>query len=50
MNKILSFFVVLIVGEYVLNEMTKDKKIILLPTPYGWIRDKVFKSKEVLGK
>ena len=52
MNKLISGLVILVVGDYVLDEMTKDKNIEVFPNPYRWLRNKILqiKSKEVLGE
>jgi len=40
MNKIYQFFLTLVIGDYILDELTKDKKIYVLPRPFAYLRNK----------
>lgn len=41
MNKIIFFFISLFIGEYILDEMTKDDKVEMYPSPFRYVRDKI---------
>jgi len=41
-NKFISFVVVFLVGSYVLDEMTKSKRISVIPSPFRYFRNKLY--------
>jgi len=43
--KIINTIKVLLIGDYVLDEMTKHKKIKMFPSPYKYFRDRYIESK-----
>ena len=45
MNKFEEKLITILVGDYILNEMTKDKRIEIYPTLWKIIRDKYLKWK-----
>lgn len=45
MNKVENFLLTIIVGEYILDEMNKDKEIEILPKPFKYLRNKYLQYK-----
>lgn len=45
MNKIEEKILVLLIGDYILDEMNKDKQIHMLPSPFRYLRDIYLKIK-----
>jgi len=41
MDKIIMFFVSIFIGEYILDEMTRNKRVEVLPSPFRWLRNKL---------
>ena len=39
-NKIKETFLTLIIGDYILEQATKDRMIYMTPRPFAWLRDK----------
>jgi len=46
MNNLISFLLILVIGDYVLDEMNKNNRIEMFPNPYRWLRNKILQIKE----
>ena len=45
MNIIEKTFLTFIIGDYILDQETKDKRIDMLPRPFAYLRDKYIEYK-----
>jgi hypothetical protein len=45
MNKIEELFLTLVIGDYILDQATKDKRNEMIPRPFAYIRDKYLQYK-----
>lgn len=47
MNKIKQTFLTLIIGDYILDELTAHTRIEMCPNPYKYLRNKFLSSQNV---